>query len=100
MKDLREIKKKKNGMAIAEQWVFVDADRNRLKTIQQDSPASEKSTEEAVHPSLVVWSSRLPSTIEMPDTQTRYARHHHLALFYRSWRIWGSLLVPCRKDMR
>ncbi len=29
----------------------------------------------------------------MPDTETGRARHHHLTLFYRSWRIWSSLCL-------
>ncbi len=38
----------------------------------------------------------LPGTVEMPDTQTGCARHHHhLALFYHSWRIRGFPLASC-----
>ncbi len=46
-------------------------------------------------PSFVGWSSRPPSTVEMPDTQTGCASHHHLALFYRSWCIQGFQLPSC-----
>ncbi len=52
-------------------------------------------TKEAVHPSLIGWSSHLPSTVKMPDIQTGCARHHHLALFYRNWCIQDSPLASC-----
>ncbi len=35
----------------------------------------------------------------MPDTETGCAGHHHLALFYLSWRIWGCPLVSCGMGM-
>ncbi len=39
-------------------------------------------------------------TVEMSGTQTGFAKHHYLTLFYRRWRIWGSLLVSCGIGMR
>ncbi len=39
-----------------------------------------------------------PGTVEMLDTQTGCARHHHLALFYHSWCIRGFLLASCGID--
>ncbi len=41
-----------------------------------------------------------PGTVEMPDTRTRCARRHYLALFYRSWSTRGFPPASCGTGRR